>query len=616
MKKSFLMAFSLMMFAFAPGQEFPVAWKSKFAFTPDRWFYDGDAKYVLGRNEEQAEVLDGATGQSIWKLNFKNDLKVKTLSRATYNEKEGLVLFYNEDEKKKNGEKVVVDLATGKELWRGDAYAGTDADDNFHFANSIGYVTAKQSTMVFNNTTKKFVGLDVRTGKVKWESSAYPSADLSKNITITEIENSDYAQVFIMDQEDLLKTQIFYMNVVTGEVLKEDSRFTSASADNYEKYSSGEVRIKRTVDKTVVRLTGKMKELGFKIKFELEASGDVTWKKNFEGSAVRQIWKDRPYVKLDVQGDKIFVLSKHITVFDLKTGNQLWQEPFDNCDASAGLKAKQEFGIAGWPLVNGNDAYYVDLQKENAIKKVEVNTGKLIWKSDKLKSNDRVPNLTIVSGVLVAQFGGLLNTQLYIPNSNGGGTYKSENRFDGNFEVRGYDPATGKMLWNTSAMADKLGDKFKDRISTIYPLNNNVVVASGENLLCLEPKTGNLIYKTSLSEKKIGPMFEVIASQDYETLYVFCENGIAKANPATGKLDYATKTGEISWKLRSGGSHTFTYGNNMFVWVGDKDFIGFDLASGAVKGKMTDNDDPQMTNDGNYILVRDGGKVTKYAVNK
>ncbi len=92
----------------------------------------------------------------------------------------------------------------------------------------------------------------------------------------------------------------------------------------------------------------------------------------------------------------------------------------------------------------------------------------------------------------------MLNTQIYIPNSNGGSVTKSENRFDGNFEVRAYDPATGNQLWSTP----KLGDKFKERISTIYPLNNKIVVASGENLFCLEPKTGDVFYKTSLAGRK------------------------------------------------------------------------------------------------------------------
>lgn len=615
MKKLLLFSLTLILSISVFAQDFPLAWKSQFSFSPDKWFYDNNAKYVLGRDDSQAEVLDGATGKSIWKLNFKNDLKVKNLDRATYNETEGIVLFFNKDEKKTNGDKIIVDLATGKELWRTTGYAGIDADDSWHFANSISALTSNGTTIVFNNETKKFTGIDVRSGKVKWESQAYTGQELSKNIFIEAIEGSEFAQVFIMS-DDILKTQIIYMSIVTGEVLKDDSRFTEASS-NYEKYTSKKVRIKKTADKTSVKLVGTMKNVGFKIQFELKASGDVNWSKNFEGTAVRQLWKDRPYVKMDIQGDKLFVLSKNITVFDLKTGNQLWEAPFDNCDASTGLRAKQEFGIAGWPLCQGNDVYYVDLKNDNCIKKVDAKTGNVIWKSEKIKSNDRIPNLMIVNGVLVAQFGGMINTQIYIPGSNGNpDVYKNENRFDGNFEVRGYDPASGKILWNTSALSDKLGDKFKDRISTIYPLNNKVVVASDKNLFCLDPKTGDIVYKTSLAEAKIGDIFEVLVSEDFLTLQIFCDNGIASANAATGKLNYTTKTDDIFWKLPGSSTYSWHQGNNFFVWVGEKDFIGFDLTKGSVKGKMEDNIDPEMTVDGNYILLKRKANVTKFAVNK
>ncbi len=598
----------------ANAQEFPVAWKSKFSFNPDRWFYDPNAKFVLGRNDEQAEVLDGATGKSLWKLNFKNDLKVKALARATYNYGEGIVIFFNADEKKKPGEKIIVDFATGKELWRTNEYAGIDTDNNYHFANNMSSLTSNQTTIVFDNVTKKFTGLDVRSGKVKWQSKAYPAAELSKNVGINIIEDSEYAQILIYDENMEEESEIL-MSIITGEEI-DKSKFTSKSR-NLEKAVSGLVVIAKTLDANRTTLVGRMKGLGNKIKFELEVKGESNWTKKFEGTAVRQLWKDRPYVKMDVQGDKIFVMSKNITVFDLKTGNLLWETPFDNCDASAGLKAKQEFGIAGWPLLMGSAIYYVDLQNDNAIKKVEAQTGKVIWKSEKLKSNDRVPNLMVLNGVLVAQFGGMLNTQIYIPGSGStGSTYKTENRFDGNFEVRAFDANTGALLWNTSQMSDKLGDKFKDRISTIYPLNNKIVVASGQNLFCLEPKTGAVVYKTSLAERKIGDMIEVIVDGDFETLIIFCDNGIARANASTGKIIYATKTDELYWKAPGTLSHSFSYGDNMFVWVGEKDFIGFDLNKGVVKGKMKDNTNPQMTDDGNYILVRDDEKVTRYAVNK
>ncbi len=233
-----------------------------------------------------------------------------------------------------------------------------------------------------------------------------------------------------------------------------------------------------------------------------------------------------------------------------------------------------------------------------------------------IRSNDRVPNLALVEGVLIAQFGGMLNTQIYIPGQGGGYTKKSENRFDGNFEVRAYDASSGSMLWSTSKLGDKLGDKFKERISTIYLISNKLYVSSDKNLFCLDPKNGNMIYKTPIVDSKIGDVFEVLLSDDFSTFLIYCDNGIAAADVATGKISYATKTPEIFWKLPGTSTYSFTQGSNYFVWVGEKDFIGFDLKKGSVKGKMEDNVNPQMTADGNSILIRDGDKISRYTVNK
>jgi hypothetical protein len=591
-------------------QEFPVTWKSKFNIDPERWFFDDGMDHVLGRSESDAEMLDGQTGKPIWKLNFKTDLGIKSLAKAVYNPENGTILFFNVDEKKKNGEKVIVDFKTGKELWRTDGYAGKDSEDYFHFAHCIGDVKVGTSFVVFDNSVKKFVGLDARSGNKNWESAAYPEMDLAKNVSLTYIEDSDYAYVI----SDL---NILYINIVTGKITPDDTGILDKSGTTtFSRYGVNRVTAKYSEGNTTIKLTGTMKVVSTeKIQFKLESSGDNTWTKKFEGKAVRQLFNDKPYVKMDVQGGKIFLLSKFITVFDMKTGEQLWEAPFDNCDVSIGLKAKQEFGIAGWPLVSGNAVYYVDLKTDNAIKKVDAKTGALIWKSESFSSSDRVPNLTEINGVLIAQFGGMINVQKYIPNSNGGATYKNENKFDGTFGVKAYDVATGKTVWSSDKLADKLGDKFKARISTIYVLNNKLYVASDKNLFCLEPKTGDLIYKTSLEAAKIGDVFEVSLSDDYETFYIFCDNGIASANIATGKLAYATKTDDIFWQLPGTATYSFSQGANFFVWVGESDFIGFDLKTGKIKGKMKDNNNPQMSGDGNFIMIRDGAKITKYAVN-
>jgi outer membrane protein assembly factor BamB len=247
---------------------------------------------------------------------------------------------------------------------------------------------------------------------------------------------------------------------------------------------------------------------------------------------------------------------------------------------------------------------------------VDAATGKVIWKSDKFKSSDRIPNLNIVNGVLIAQFGGMINRQLYWSNNNGQ-YWKSENHFDGDFGVRAYDLNTGASLWDTHQLKDKLDDKFSDRITTIYGVGNNLVVASDKNVFCLDAKNGSVVYKTPISPSKIGDVFELLVSEDNTSLYVLCDQGVASVEINSGKLRYATKTGEIFWKEIPGtDTYSFSHGANYFLRIGEKEFIGFDLAKGNIKGKMKNKVHPSFTEDGNFIFDRDDEAMTKYAVNK
>src|SRR5690606_13148938 len=287
MKKSILFGIALLTAGAVMAQEFPIEWKTKFSFKIDRWYYDDDGTFVLGRADDQVEVLDGKTGEPLWKLSFKNDLKVKALNRAIYNSGEGVVLFFNPDEKKSVGEKVVVDLKTGKELWRADQYAGLDADRNYHFAHCFGDITARGKMMFFNDGTKKITGLDIRTGKVAWESKAYSKAKLSEHVSIESIGNSEYARVTI-EGEEVTDTEVLYVNIVTGEVVDEDAFEWQYPMGEFP--SEGRIAIRKQVDKTTIYLVGEMAKYSFDTDFTLEASGDVEWKQTFKGKAVRQLW--------------------------------------------------------------------------------------------------------------------------------------------------------------------------------------------------------------------------------------------------------------------------------------------------------------------------------------
>lgn len=71
----------------------------------------------------------------------------------------------------------------------------------------------------------------------------------------------------------------------------------------------------------------------------------------------------------------------------------------------------------------------------------------MIWQSEEFEKDDVVPNLEVVGGVLMAQFGGRLETQSYIPGVEGRpDVCKTEYKFAGNAGLRAYDINTGKVL--------------------------------------------------------------------------------------------------------------------------------------------------------------------------
>ena len=83
------------------------------------------------------------------------------------------------------------------------------------------------------------------------------------------------------------------------------------------------------------------------------------------------------------------------------------------------------------------------------------------------KADDVVPDLQMSGNVLLAQFGGRLEMQTYIPGQNGNADVcKSEFKFAGNAGVKAYDTETGKVIWQTSEMKN-LEDKFSGAITNI-----------------------------------------------------------------------------------------------------------------------------------------------------
>src|ERR1035437_3644949 len=151
------------------------------------------------------------------------------------------------------------------------------------------------------------------------------------------------------------------------------------------------------------------------VSITIECSGNKIWSKTLSVKATTSLVDNReeggePLIDFSVQGDKVFLVYDGLSVFDLNTGNLLWETTFVNTEYDFGLfKSSQKLGRAANPLATMDGVYVVDLSKgQNCIKKFNNQTGAQIWKSEPFAKDAIVPELSIISNVLVARFGGTI----------------------------------------------------------------------------------------------------------------------------------------------------------------------------------------------------------------
>jgi outer membrane protein assembly factor BamB len=347
----------------------------------------------------------------------------------------------------------------------------------------------------------------------------------------------------------------------------------------------------------------------------ITASGGYNWSTPLKAKCVRHLCtnllsSDEPEMMVNVMAanGKVFVIYEGISTLDLQTGKVLWNTTFDNVKSSTGMKAMQEIGRSALPVADKSAVYICDFSKgEKMIKKLDVNTGAVLWKGEKLDNGDVVSQLFVTDNILLAKFGGVIRTEKYIPSTSGGmsdGTYRVEYVYEGNSEIKAYDTQTGKQLWSSETVMKE--DKLSKSECSIMLEDNKLVVCSDKSFLLLDPKTGTRISKDDLGYKEIGKAQYIFV---YNNQYIVeGEEGIA-AFSKDGKKVYATSTDK---RLLTEFKH-----NAYLVWVGKdaedlNEFVRFDLASGKVLGKLKGCYHPRFDHTGDYFIRFNDQTVTKY----
>ncbi|HMU13715.1 MAG: PQQ-binding-like beta-propeller repeat protein [Bacteroidetes bacterium] len=348
------------------------------------------------------------------------------------------------------------------------------------------------------------------------------------------------------------------------------------------------------------------------------ASGGHAWSTSFEGKVVAHMIHDMlpaaegPVILnvLTAHG-KVLVVYEGITCLDLATGKVLWNTTFDYTTTSVGLKAKQEIGRAAMPLVTADGVYIADLSKgQRNMKKLDSNTGAVLWSADKLDGDDIVSELLIAGGNLIARFGGVVRHEMFVPNPNGGvgdGTYKVEYEFEGRTGLRAYNATTGQAVWNTSDM--ELADNFAKSECNILSDGGQIHALGEKNIYLFDAATGKVTKQTEYNSKTIGKARSYYA---YDGKFLIeGEKGIAAVDKDLA-LKYATNTGKcLMSEMR---------GDAFIVWTGKeatdrKEFIRFDPTTGTIMGKLEGCYRPRFDLTGDRFVRFDDEKVIMYRTN-
>jgi outer membrane protein assembly factor BamB len=350
---------------------------------------------------------------------------------------------------------------------------------------------------------------------------------------------------------------------------------------------------------------------GTMMELTINASGGYTWSTTIKGKCVRHLCdnllsadESDMMVTIMASHGKVFVIYEGISVLDLKTGKVLWTTTFDNVVSSAGLKATQEIGRSPLPVADDEAVFICDFSKgEKAIKKLDINTGNLIWKSEKISGNDVISALFVMEHTLIAKFGGVIRKEKYIPSNEGPGTFQVKYAYEGTSEIRAYNVTNGKQVWNSDKISDD--DKFSRSECTLSQDGNKLLACSNKNLYVIEPQTGKVISKTEFGTKQIGkPQYISL----YDGYYIVeGEKGIASITQA-GVKNYSVSTGKRLF--------TEFRGDAFIVWVGKSvdqmnQFVRFDLTTGKILGKEKACFKPRFDKTGDYYVKFDKQKITK-----
>ncbi|MBC7382357.1 MAG: PQQ-binding-like beta-propeller repeat protein [Bacteroidia bacterium] len=472
----------------------------------------------------------------------------------------------------------------------------------------------EDATLILGGNLNEIAMIDGVTGSVLWQLNFKKALGVKSAKDWNWNKEKGVVNVIIKGEKKEEDKTIFY-DEKSGNMIADISTLKTKMVRTKTRFNSYIENKEKGVE---LILTYKKRTIGelFKnkpLEMTIECTGKINWSKTISAKVTTSMCRNRaeggePIIDFNVKGDKVYLIYDGISVIDLNTGNLLWQTTFDNSEYDFGLfKSSQTLGKAGAPLVENDGVYVVDLSKNQyCIKKFNLESGALIWKSEPLDKDAIVPELVLINNELIARFGGRVIVETYIPGQNGNAdVYKTEPKMKGDFGLKGFDASTGKQLWDTKKMKD-LNDKFSNALTNMINNDQTIYVTSDKNLYAFS-SNGKTKFITPVNKTGLGTPVKMFTYEN--NLIVMFEEGIGSYEMSTGKQNYATSTKKAL--------EDFKAGNAYFVWAGSdifslEDFVRFDLASGQILSKMKDTSYPYFSNDGEEFVKFKGDQYARY----
>ncbi|WP_298154301.1 PQQ-binding-like beta-propeller repeat protein [Flavobacterium sp.] len=571
--------------------DFTTVWEGEFDNKATRLaLTDGSGKYIIGTDDNSATVLN-SEGKVIWSGDYKKITTNKTnkceFQYTVWTDKGGYLFLF--DERKLGTDRVaVIDIPTGKELWNSEQYqnlipkGGADGDQGE--LDTVKYIFELDAFLISQRNSVILIKAD--TGEKIWETNRFKGG-VGKYI----------------------------YNAEKNEIVMINFKPTALGA-LFAGYKNQMVRLNAS-------------------------NGEVLWDATFTGIIEKELVTRKPIVDMWIKGGKLYLHLNGLTVYDYSNGQQLWSAIYDddmggsNGGGLFGSKKKtMYYHLIAEPLFTDNAVYLVILgnrDKTKYIEKHDLESGKLLWASEKITGAFCMPHIYLAGDKLMVQVGGKFQVQelRYEEVSSGlsaglamggfgGGTYKSwvpyifwdyKNQKN---SVLAIDNNTGKTAWRS--------ERFDKRITDLILSEdkNTLFVGDGDEFYGYDVKSGNQLFDVKHNDAKVGKATDVIDFGD--KVIVLSEKGLASYNKKDGSRAYASE------KIK-GVDYFYHIGDNYFLrdQRNSKNIIyGIDMANGETKGSVQSKgkggspaygDGIDITTDGEFIFAFKGKKVEKIKVN-